>query len=214
MSDISFPVKLFRRSVKSLHFLKVALDVAHEGFWLGVLNRKALQEIVGSQYRSIDDIYRTQDWNLKGLFDWEQKCIETFFSDCSSILLGGAGGGRELVALIRQGFRVDGFDCAPQFVSHGQALLESLAQEKSQSEGQVYQGRLFDALPDTVPDSLGHYDGCILGWAAYSHVQGRENRINLLKQFRSHMDKGAPLLISFKTRSDSRQLSGPTALHA
>ena len=65
------------------------------------------------------------------LFPWESRVIATHFpKPPASVLIGGAGGGREALALERDGFRVVGFEPAAPLVrafndspaAHGRAI--------------------------------------------------------------------------------------------
>lgn len=167
------------------------LEATHQGFWLGVLDRPQLHHLAKSQYLAWEQ-YRQRDYNLSGFWEWEKNIIDQYFSDCRSILLGAAGGGREVVALSRRNIQVDAFDPSPALVKSCQNLLA----------GEGICARVILAPPDEVPPELGIYDGLIVGWGGYIHVAGRENRIRFLKQFHSHASPGSPLLLSFLWRNE------------
>ena len=100
-------------------------------------------------------------------------------------------GGREVMALRRLGYEVDGFECNSELVRFANALLEQ--------EGLTRSVQL--APPDTCLSGQVTYDGLIIGWGAYMLIQGRDSRIALLRKMRSRVDDGAPLLLSFFVRS-------------
>jgi hypothetical protein len=142
-------------------------------------------------------LYKSDNHNLAGLFAWETVVIEQYFGDCHSVLIGATGGGREAIALARNGVEVTAFDCQPKLVEAAEALLRA--------EGLEAQFTIAD--PDQVPEGLGIYDGLILGWGAYIHIIGKENRVRFLRQFREHIEVGSPLLLSFFVRkADSRKM--------
>jgi len=174
-----------------------AVEALHRGFWLGLMDRTALNEATAAFYNSAH-AYHQPDYNLSGLVKWEDAVIEKFFKECRSILVGASGGGREVLDLCRQGFEVDAFDPSPIYARHCADLLAS----------EMLRGKAVQSEPDVVPESLGIYDGLIMGWGGYTHVPGRAARIRLLKQFRGHVHDGGPILISFWTRTsgDERQL--------
>lgn len=168
-----------------------SVQTMHQGFWLGVLDQEGLQRAGAESYRTWQRLYRDPDYNRAGLWPWEATAIERFFGGCESILIGAAGGGRELIALARRGLQVDAFDCSREFVDSGRQFIAK--------EG--IEARLVEALPDQVPGLLGLYDGLILGWGAYMHICSRAARVRFLHDFRKHVRPGGPLLVSFLTRS-------------
>jgi SAM-dependent methyltransferase len=160
-----------------------------QGLWLGLLDRASLHCVTEATYCSMAS-YQRQSYNLSGLTNWESAVVERFFGDCRCILVGGAGGGREIIALSQRNFQVAAFDPSPVLV---QSCIELLAEQRIQAEVIV-------SAPDEVPESLGIYDGLIVGWGAYLHIQGRHARVEFLKQFRRHVHLGGPILLSFWAR--------------
>ena len=106
------------------------------------------------------------------------------------ILLPAVGGGRELIALSELGYKVNAFECVPSLVDVAQVFIQ---------DNQLPATIQF-AEPNEVPQGLAIHDGIILGWGAYMHMQGRDNRIAFLKKLRPHLEKGSPILISFAAR--------------
>jgi 2-polyprenyl-3-methyl-5-hydroxy-6-metoxy-1,4-benzoquinol methylase len=181
-------------SYSSLQFLKRLynfFDAVLSGFWLGVLSEKSLDFYVELHYnrsrKYTDDIY-----NLSGLLGWEKERIEKYFSNAKSILLIAAGGGRETAALSRMGFEVDSYECNTNLIEYGNLFL----QKNSIDSGIKY-------LPEnSVPVEIKKYDGIIIGWAAYSHVQGNKKRISFLTKLYPFLNKESPLMISFLTKEE------------
>ena len=167
----------------------------HRGLWLGFLDGPALNQATAIKYSNWDK-YQSSAYNLSGLAHWEQAVLERFFGDCRSILLGGAGGGREILGLLERGYQVDAFECNQELVESCSQLLVS--QEASAS--------VIQSTPDQVPETLGRYDGLIVGWGTYMHIPGRDARIHFLQAFRQHVFPGGPILLSFFTRD-------PTSRH-
>ncbi len=180
--------KLFIKFDRFLNRLLNAIRAVHQGFWLGMMDRKYYNEVIGKVY--IDwKSYHADDYNKSGLWPWEADMVERYFSNCKTILIGAAGGGREIISLTERGFQVDGFDCFPEFLDTSKAILSS----------QNVTSRMLYAEPDHVPEEFGVYDGGIMGWSGYSHISGTQNRVNFLREFHQHIQKGGPLLISFFT---------------
>ncbi len=166
-----------------------ALSALHQGIWLGLLGRAALHEVAMRQYLGWDE-YRDPAYNRSGLYAWEESVVERYFSDCRSLLVTAAGGGREVLALLERGFAVEAFECSPGLVEAGNRLLEECGREAS----------IELAPPDRVPESAGSHGGAIVGWGAYMHVPGRAARVALLRQLAARLPAGGPILLSFYTR--------------
>ena len=179
-------VSLFQQSSRLVKTINRTIMALHEGLWLGITNKQELMEITSRKY-SNTTTYAGEAYNLSGLYDWEKKAIAEYFQECETILVGAAGGGREMIGLSEMGFQVDGFDSNQDLVS----IMKKMVQEKDMKS------EVKTALPDHVPETFGKYDGLIMGWAGYSHIQGIENRITFLKELRAHTHPGCPLLISF-----------------
>jgi hypothetical protein len=120
----------------------------------------------------------------QGLFNWEKEMLAHAFPKApGTVLLGGAGGGREAFALAALGYDVVAFDPSA-------GLVRSMARE-SGDNGRVeaLTGRYAD-LPLLVRVSdgarvdlraLAPFDGAIFGWTSYSHVRTRAARVAALR---------------------------------
>ncbi len=168
----------------------------HEGLWLGVLDHHHLQAITDQQYERWRN-YGSTDYNLAGLMPWEESALDRFFVGCRSLLVGAAGGGREVLALARRGYQVTAFDCSGHLLDRCRQLVadKGLAISTAQSP------------PGRVPDGVGQHDGAIVGWGGYMHIPGRTARVEFLGEVRSHLVPAGPLLLSFfssrqRSRSD------------
>lgn len=163
----------------------------HQGIWLGLSSRKTLNKIATRQYQ-VWSKYQDETYNRSGFLLWERNVINHYFPNNSSVLVAAAGGGREVVALQHDSYRADGFDCAEELVQSAKKVL------KAEKIDCTY----LKSLPDEVPSSLEVYDGAIIGWGGYMHIQGRNRRIAFLRQMKEHLPDSAPLLLSFFTRPE------------
>ncbi len=183
-------------SQRLFQLTSASLRAAFVGFWLGLLDRRALQAADELYYRRAQ-MYHREKYNLSGLFDWERSAVDRHFGGCRSLLVSSAGGGREVVALERLGCEVAAFECNATLVQAGNALLarEGLA------------SRIAPAQRDMCPAYSRLFDGIVVGWGSYMLMQGRERRVTFLRQLRAHVPEGAPLLVSFFVRpGDTRYL--------
>lgn len=166
-------------------------SAAFSGFWLGAFGREQLHALDEAVYRGPGS-YLTDEHNLGGLFPWESEAVNGFFRGRTRLLLVGAGGGREAIALARQGFQVDAFECNPALVEYANRLLTR--------EG--IEARVRHLPRDEAPPAGGPYDGAIVGWSAYMLIMGRARRVAFLRSLRRLLDPRAPLLLSFWTRPE------------
>lgn len=181
-----FRIKFYFWTYKQLGRVVGLLQGLFDGFWLGVLGRRALQLADECKYDSSQE-YHGELHNKRGLFPWEEAVVATYFRNCRRLLVGGAGGGREVLALCQAGHEVDGFECHPELMTFANELLSK--------EGFAANVQLVPR--DKCPDDDRVYDGIIVGWSAYMHIQGESKRVGFLKELRGKLAPGAPLLISF-----------------
>lgn len=182
-------VKIFRFVDKWLNRFAGGILMIHHGIWLGMMDRNALQSATDAYYAS-SARYSDKIYLMSGFLPWEARALSRYFGNCRSFLVAAAGSGREVIALSKRNFEVDAFECAEELVRIGRQLLAS----------QNIDIQLNLAPPDQVPPGLGIYDGLIVGWGAYMHISGRDNRVHFLQQLRHHAPPDSPILISFFTR--------------
>jgi hypothetical protein len=185
-------VRLYYRSATGLSRLFLLMQSCFAGFWLGILRRDT--------FHAIDQLFYDQSakysqdaYNRQGLWKWEQEIISRYFAGCRRLLVGGAGGGREVLALSKLGYEVDGFECHPGLAQFANDLL--------QREG--FGARVHRAERDQCPQLGEEYDGLVVGWGAYMLIAGRQRRIAFLKAMRAQAREGAPILVSFYDRAGS-----------
>ena len=157
------------------------------GLWLGVLTRERMHAIDEEFYtrtrnRRDRPDYHDREYNRRGLWEWEEQALTEHFAECERLMLIGAGGGREVLALLRLGYCVDGFESHPALVAAANGLLREEGFDTS-----------VGLVPrDESPKTNSTYDGIIVGWGAYMLVQSRRRRIALLEQLRARTQKAMP----------------------
>jgi hypothetical protein len=114
----------------------------------------------------------------------------------------GAGGGREVFALLKMGYNVDSSECHPELAASANNLLKK----------QGLSNRVMLADRDVVPDTENSYDGLIVGWGSYMLIQGRKRRIAFLRQMRTRVKPGSPLMVSFFHRKHEERKFRVTCL--
>jgi hypothetical protein len=191
-----WPIRLYEASRRGFDTSVAAARAVFIGTWLGLLDRQSLHAADELYYRRTR-MYHDDQYNLSGLFPWEQDVLERHFRGCRTLLVTAAGGGREVIALERRSFRVFAFECHPELVAVANDLLAR--------EG--LKARVILAPRDQCPSDTPTCDGVILGWSSYTLMQHRSVRVRFLQQLRARVPEGAPLLLSFFAREGTaRQL--------
>jgi hypothetical protein len=178
------------------------IETVHNGFWLGVLSYRSLVKVDETYYVNAKT-YRSAEYNRKGLLQWEKNMVEQYFRSGEKLLVIGAGGGREVIALQKMGFSVRAFECNETLQVFGNELLI----DEDLDPCIELMGR------DLFPKDGPHCDGAIVGWGTYTLIQGSARRVALLNAVRSQIADGGCVLLSFFARSrDSWQLQKTAAI--
>lgn len=145
----------------------------------------------------------------QGLFGWERTALATApFPSSGRLLLGGAGGGRELAGLCALGYEVVAFEPAP-------GLAEALGKVAlDHPKASTYQGSYGDLVRAARGEGGplagavgGGFDGVVLGWASLSHVTDADARVALLEALRA-IAPHAPVLLSYLGPDDDGRANG------
>ncbi|MEI6851233.1 MAG: hypothetical protein WCL06_00260 [Bacteroidota bacterium] len=180
-----FGFKLHRKTGKWLFSWEYGRIIS-EAFWMSVLPKSFIAALDEYHY-SHSEKYCTETYNHMGFFKWESDMIDRYFANCTSLMVLGSGGGREMLALQKKGYEVEGYECNEKLLDFSKNFLLNSGTMAS----------VFYAKPNHGPDNDKVYDGIILGWGAYNHVMGKERRINLLKEINTHLTIGSPFMINF-----------------
>jgi SAM-dependent methyltransferase len=184
--------RLYRLVQAASRQIAAAGGATHAGLWLGVLDRGDLHALDQARYAAAA-AYRQDAHNLRGLFDWERRALDAHFPATGSLLVLGAGGGREVLALARLLYEVTGYECNPALLRYGRQLLVRTGCAGAELHG---------VARDLASPDAGCYDGVIVGWSAYALIPGRRQRVALLAGLRPRLPSGAPILVSFFSRPE------------
>lgn len=173
-----------------------------DGLWLGLMGREALADLDEDRYNDGQDTldgrtftYADEQHNRRGLRDWESAVVDAHFPPGARVLVTGAGGGREVIALLEKGYDAIGYEPNPKLVAAGCTLMETL--------GHV--DRLRVSERDAFPAGVGACDAVMVGWGSYMLMPGRARRIAFLRAARRALPDGAPLLCSFWVRDSGER---------
>lgn len=196
-------VPVTRRAVVRLVIATRGVDIAYSAFerarsdlLAGLLSDATLDRINDVVY-GLNDSFRHGSVRFDAsLFPWEEALLRDVFPPPPArVLVGGAGGGREVSALAERGYEIVAFEPAA-------ALVESLAAWRLERT-LVYRGA-YEELPyvRTVAGGervdlrgLGPFDAALLGWGSFSHLRREEHRIATLRAFGELT--GGPVVASF-----------------
>jgi hypothetical protein len=183
-----------------------AASAAFDGFWLGMFDRETLALLDEIYYQGRTEplagrqvTYADKAWNLSGLSDWETAVVATYFGSAHRVVITGAGGGREVLALLEHAFDAVGFEPNERLVEAGRELLEARG----------HPNRLRPVARDIFPEDAGPCDAVVVGWGSYMLIPGRARRVRFLRDARAVLPEGAPILLSFFTRPEHGRLTAP-----
>jgi hypothetical protein len=133
------------------------------------------------------------------LFAWESATIRAHFPDAPArLLVGGAGGGREVFSLADRGYEIVAFEPAAE-------LAAGMAEKASTTSSvRVFRSR-YETLPRLDPARAGEaagdlralapFDAALMGWGSFSHLMSEESRIRALESMAAVVD--GPIMVSF-----------------
>jgi hypothetical protein len=131
-----------------------------------------------------------------GLLDWERELLAPPFPAAGRVLIGGAGGGREAIALLERGYAVYAFDPAGALVHAGAPAVEAgggalvhAAYADIVRSAERLPSRLDAAFTEPV-------DGVLLGWGSFSLLISDDERRALLRSLRVLAPR-APVALSY-----------------
>lgn len=146
-----------------------------------------------SSYNPRSDIFRAY------LFPWEEAVIARFFPDPPArVLIGGAGGGREVWPLAQRGYDVVAFEPSGALTN---MMMEHLPADL---HVQVYRAaygdlpHLHGARPGDAPatlSTLAPFDAALIGWGSFAHLPNTAARAHTLKAFAAVTN--GPIVVSF-----------------
>jgi hypothetical protein len=173
---------------------------------LAYVSDRRWRSITADTYSRRADFYREPAYRATGLFAWEREAVDRHFPrPPARVLVGGAGGGREMLALAEMGFEVAGFEPVPRLLD---ALRDHL--DEAQVSAPVALGGYEElvtamegtttAVTGTALDTLWQaqtYDAIILGFGSFSYCVDAVTRLRLLQSVQRLCPRG-PVLLSYE----------------
>ena len=197
----SFVAPLIARALfltRALDWIYRMADRARSDLVAGLASDTVLDRFNDIAYAR-DRSYRPETSSFRArLFPWEEEAIHSFFpKPPAHVLVGGAGGGREALALAGLGYQITAFEPVP-------ALAEALATGTRETKSiAVYRAR-YEDLPHlegvaghegAALDKLPPVDAALAGWGSFSHLRTPERRVEALESLAR--STSGPILVSF-----------------
>jgi len=191
-------IRAHRATTRWRDRLWTAFTACFDGVWLGLLDHRRLARFDEDVYDEGTDVhegrlisYSDRAYNLAGMHSWEAAAVAANFAPGSRVVVTSAGAGREVIALLQQGFDAVGYEPNRTLVATGSGLLAELEHGE----------RLQACERDAFPAAVARCDGIVVGWGGYSLICGRARRVAFLRAARHALAPGAPILCSFLMRS-------------
>lgn len=187
-------LRALRELDRTVHRAAASLRAVHEGLycaWVPPSRRAALTAWVYDQRASY-----TQGGGVfaQGLWPWERALLgHPALATARTFLLGGAGGGREALALLERGHRVVAFEPSPLLCAASRRALAG--RDAVVLEGS-YEGLLGSERGRATLRAQGPFDAVLLGWGSLSHVTEAAQREALFASL-AELAPGAPVAFSF-----------------
>jgi hypothetical protein len=167
-----------------------------DGLWLGLLDEQQLARLDQAYYDG-EGIYLTEAHNRRGFFPWEESVVGEHLEPGSRVLVTGAGGGREVVALLARGYDAQGYEPNAALAAFGSTLTAA--------DG--HGDRVHVSDRSVVPAGVTA-DAVVLGWGSYMLVPSRAQRIELLRAASAATGgRGVVVLSYFPMPQDRRQFT-------
>jgi SAM-dependent methyltransferase len=149
----------------------------------GLLKREQLGRAIAGRWSrwGLDERYA-----LLGLFGWEEPFVRRFLKPDDRILIVGSGSGREVIALRRDGYNVEGLEPAATAAELSREIMK-----KAGVEARVRIGGI-----ETV-ELDGAFDLFIFSWYCYSYIAHRATRVAALRSARAHLAPGGRIILSY-----------------
>ncbi len=145
------------------------------------------------------DVSYEPSYEREDLYDWEQRWFSRVLpAPPGRILVGAAGGGREVGALLERGYEVAAFEPADKPRAHGRARHRGRVTIEAADYDALTAAVRGETASPLADIARARYDAVLLGWGSFTHVAGGARRAALLSACDQLTD--GPILASFYFR--------------
>lgn len=201
MAKLPLRVRFFLALDRCLNRLTRIFHVVRDSFLWASTKSEQREKINRTIYSREKGYISNGEYFNQGLFQWEKDALTLpLFPKKGRILLGGAGGGREALSLVKKGYEVLAFEPCNNLFQKARSTLQSYS--NCEIVCASYQDLILAVQSQTGPlhEKLFHqaFDAFIFGWGSFSHLLTEEDRIQILQCIRVVCPTG-PILLSFLT---------------
>jgi SAM-dependent methyltransferase len=163
-----------------------ALDLAARAAMSLAAGMLRLHDLRDAIVHTWDDFGRSEPMILSGLMPWERALYDRFLKPEDRVLVVGCGTGRDLIALLKLGYRAEGLDVAPRAIALARRMLE-----RHSLSADLYTGPIESvALP-------GSFDVFVFSWFCYGYIPQVDTRVKVLGKVKAHLTPGGRVLICY-----------------
>ncbi len=190
-SLFNYSYRLFQHNNRLL----IILNSYFEALCLGLLSKNQHEKIIKISYNQLQK-YSVTNFNLSGFKNWEQFILDKYVPSSSTITIIAAGGGREALALAKDGHKIMAYEQDLKMMKFARSFF------KNQNTDII-----FNHLPiNTIP--INKCDIFWFGWGVYSHIIDRKSRVSQLTEASKTLNTNGKIIISFwaESRTEARTL--------
>jgi len=190
---------LFRFS-RGLTALDVGQQIMRDELLLAFLPPSQRDSLTFEAYARSRSYVAGGEYFLQGLWAWEAALLEDpRIPRSGRVLLGAAGGGRELHGLLQRGYEVYAFEPVALLLESARTIATGTNAVLVQATYQDLVARA-EGKSGALDSFDGHVDLCILGWGSLSHLTEPTAAIETLRALRA-LAPEAPVIVSFISQS-------------
>jgi SAM-dependent methyltransferase len=163
-----------------------ALELAGRALTYAAAGTLRLRNLQGAITNAWEEFGRSEPMILSGLMHWEQALFDRALKPDDRILVVGCGTGRDLIALLKLGYRAEGLDLGPRAIALARQMLE-----REGLSAELYTG------PIETVGLPGSFDVFIFSWFCYGYIPQSSTRIGVLRKLQAQLKPGGRILISY-----------------
>lgn len=187
-----------RLAVRALAFLLLRIsrlfDRAGRGLAVASLTRAEIDGLSVAEWEAFG-----RDNPVEQPFAWEADLFSRYIRPGDSVLVVGAGGGRDVLPLLANGHAVTALDIAPLALG----ALSERARSRGFTVATIHDSIVHARLPSAA------FDVVLFSWFCFSYLHGSEERRAALAKSESALRPGGRILLSYPFRGDSRPKAPP-----
>jgi SAM-dependent methyltransferase len=150
---------------------------------VGVVDLASLRKSIEDDWASF---FAEEHKVREGLWDWEREFFGRYLNPGSSVLVVGAGSGRDVLGLLQSGHRVEGVELSRRAADRARRILADSG----------LQATIHTAAIENWASS-GRYDAIIFSWYCYCFIPMAKRRVEVLAKLRECLLPGGRILISY-----------------